>query len=802
MVHSRFSPVLAALLALPVPIITSSVAHGDSPTVEVPPVTCDASDRCQLTGQVVDKQTGTPIAGAFISAGDTDDSTSALTDERGIFVLEGVPRGRVEVAVVADTYEPFVVRAYASDRSEPLKLALTLDAEAAGEVVYLEDKAPNMAEPPSYELEGADIRVLPGSGNDALAALQSLPGVARVPLGLGGLVLRGASPRNNRVFLDGIEVPLLYHFGGLTSFMPSAMIDTMELVPGGFSSRYGRAQGGVVQLTSKPGRVDRWRVASQVSLLDAQVRAEGPGFGGGSWTMGVRRSYVDAVLNAAIPDDSDFNLTIAPRYYDAQLRYDVDLPSRNGVSHKLSAMVFASDDRMRFLSPGGGDDPEGEDDRFDYVSSFARASIRYQRNQGGVDFSLTPWIGIDESSLRFNGEGLTRKLMPYGGRATITRSYTDGYIAGGLDVQGARYAPDISGEPPPMPGMDMGEIDDSISNDTLWYTDTGFWLEGLYRFDDGKLGIKPGMRIERYGLTGEWVIDPRINISQKFTDWFSLEQAFGLFHQPPNLADMDPMFGNPDLRSAYSVQSSVGATIQPARGIKATVNGFFNEMDNLAVDVVTQATSAASPGSSLSGGVAAISREFTVEQFGNYAYQENVGAGRTYGLEVMFQAQGGAANKSGSFMTWLSYTYSRSLRRDDPARYFTFRPYVLDQPHVLTALGTVQITDNWRLGARIRYATGNPFTPVGDTYFDADDQQYRSIPGALLSQRLPAFFQFDVRIDRQWRRKWGTIGLFLDVQNATNRVNAEGVQYNFDFTEIQYTRGLPVFPSLGVEYIP
>ena len=48
----------------------------------------------------------------------------------------------------------------------------------------------------------------------------------------------------------------------------------------------------------------------------------------------------------------------------------------------------------------------------------------------------------------------------------------------------------------------------------------------------------------------------------------------------------------------------------------------------------------------------------------------------------------------------------------------------------------------------------------------------------------------------------GTLKLFLDVQNATNRMNAEGVSYNFNYTKRSYTHGLPVFPSIGLEYIP
>ncbi|HET7505702.1 MAG TPA: Plug domain-containing protein [Kofleriaceae bacterium] len=72
----------------------------------------------------------------------------------------------------------------------------------------------------------------PGAGNDALRALQSLPGVARTPFGLGGLALRGTAPHDTKVYLDGIEVPLLYHFGGIASFVPTGAVDEVTLEPG------------------------------------------------------------------------------------------------------------------------------------------------------------------------------------------------------------------------------------------------------------------------------------------------------------------------------------------------------------------------------------------------------------------------------------------------------------------------------------------------------------------------------------------------------------------------------------------
>jgi hypothetical protein len=225
------------------------------------------------------------------------------------------------------------------------------------------------------------------------------------------------------------------------------------------------------------------------------------------------------------------------------------------------------------------------------------------------------------------------------------------------------------------------------------------------------------------------------------------------------------------------------------------VTVYASKLADLPVDAVSSATPAAGSGQSASGGAASISRELADDQFGSYSFRENLGRGDDHGLELMVK------RISERWAAWLSYTWSRSLRTEDPSRTIGWHPYLLDQPNVLTALGTVQL-GSWRLGGRFRYATGNPITPVAGTFYDVDTERYEPIDGALLSARLPAFLQLDLRADRAWRRSWGTISVYLDVQNVTNRLNAEGVTYDHTYQQARYTRGLPVFPSLGVEYVP
>jgi hypothetical protein len=57
----------------------------------------------------------------------------------------------------------------------------------------------------------------------------------------------------------------------------------------------------------------------------------------------------------------------------------------------------------------------------------------------------------------------------------------------------------------------------------------------------------------------------------------------------------------------------------------------------------------------------------------------------------------------------------------------------------------------------------------------------------------------DLRVDRSWHLDFGRIALFLDLQNATNRSNAEGVSYSYNYSKTNYTQGLPIFPSFGLE---
>lgn len=725
------------------------------------------SDRATLRGSVVDRDTGLAVAGAIVATG----TIEVTTGEDGSFELAGVPAGWFDLVVVGDGYEPLVERVRLG---VPIRIRVVPSGELGdSELIVIEERRKLLGQTISYDVGRDLVRSLPGSGNDTLKSLQSLPGTARVPFGLGGLVLRGFAPRDTNVVLDGIEVPILYHFGGLASFYPSTMIESMELVSSGYGPRYGRGQGGLVDIRSRAGRSDRWAVGSEVSLLDASLRAEGPA-AGGNVSLGLRRSFIDAVL-AAVPTG---DLTLAPRYLDSQLRWQ----SRSG---KLTVLAFGSDDGIG-LGTGS--------DRLDARQSFVRAGLRYEDRRDDMELSVVPWVGFDRTSVVTDENRVIRSNVTAATRATVQRGLEDGFVAAGLDVQGNRYGYALDTDAPELPPGQMAPAQIAGSR---WAADLGMWTELLHRFANGKLAIQPGLRGDRFGLTREWVLDPRITFRQQATPSVVFTQSIGRYHQPVLATALDYQLPGEPIRASRAWQASAGVNVvSKMLGGDVTVNAFGATLRDLPVDVISGATPIAAPGSAAAGGVGAASRQLTEEQFGSYSYQASRGRGRTYGLETLVR------RRVGQIQGWLAYTYSRSTRAGDPWAPASYAPYVLDQPHVLTALATAPIGPRWRIGARVRYASGNPITPTVGSYIDTTTQEYVPLSGSVLSERLPAFFQIDVRIDRAWQRSWGTLKLFLDVQNVTNRVNPEGVTYNFDYSSKQYTRGLPIFPSLGLEYTP
>jgi hypothetical protein len=152
----------------------------------------------------------------------------------------------------------------------------------------------------------------------------------------------------------------------------------------------------------------------------------------------------------------------------------------------------------------------------------------------------------------------------------------------------------------------------------------------------------------------------------------------------------------------------------------------------------------------------------------------------------------------------ISYTLAYA-ERDDPELAGTsntmyidhgFRPFELDQRHNLNLIASRKL-GLWRLGGRIQLVSGTPYT---------DPVTLTNPYPPLFAENLPMFFQLDLRADRTWKRDWGLINFYADIQNATNYTNVEAreqvmpdADHPNGYNELH---GLPIAPFIGFEFVP
>jgi hypothetical protein len=719
-----------------------------------------------VRGVVVDERTEAPIEGALVM-GLYD---SAHSDQDGGFAL-AVGAGEHHLIVSAPGY---AMRSVAVDRLHRIELVESHEViQVEGTVPRPRRRPPPPAPPPPerpagqrYELSTAELRILPGTANDALRAVQILPGVARLPYSFGGVVMRGTSPRDNAVYLDGIEVPIAFHFGGISSFYPSNMLDGIEVQSGAIDAEYGRAQGGVVEMTSREPRGDRWRTGGSVGLLDTAVISEGP-YRGGAILMGFRRSYLDIVMAPFVSED-----TPLPSYYDAQIKWTTGSAAHGG---KWSPMLFLALDYLHAITPK----PDREDES-SVTSFFVRAALPYERTWGPLSLRFVPWLGTNQLHFtsRVNNvvEKFKRPAYPFGTRVDLTREYRWGDIRGGLDLQGGHLSHFQAGL------GHKGDILEQVNGETTAdWIDSALW--GETRFLLGRLDVKPGLRVEHYGLSSETVLDPRLALRLPLGDGVALRETLGRYHQPPTPGDLDPNGGNPMLKSSYFDAATLGVEVQ-RDGWSGSLTGYYSEGNRLGLRV-ERAIDFENLGS-----LGPTFAQLLEKQLGLSFYRVNEGRARNMGLEVLFK------RSTKRWFGLVSYTLSRAQRTEltgasQQAR--VWRPFDLDQRHNLNLAGSVALT-SWRLGARVQAVSGTPYSPVVRVGME------KQIVDPW-SARLPVFFQLDLRADRIWKRCWGTINLYFDIQNATNRRNVEGRDVD-DFGLPSDIRGLPLLPFIGVELIP
>ncbi len=722
----------------------------------------------QLAGRLLGRDDEQPISGAqvVLSSSEREISLSEATDEKGAFLFEELPPGSYTVTVFAEGFESIDAQEQlvADQVTEVVyRLELSGDVEAFSAVARV---PPPPREVTRRVIEKQQLTRVAGTRGDPLRTVEIMPGVSRPPFSGGQLIVRGSSPRDTQALFEGIPIDLLYHFGGLTSFVHPRLLDSIEFFPGNFSARYGRGMGGIIEVRAADPAYDRVHGVADVNLIDSSLLIEVPVVEQRAGiTAAIRRSYVDLILESAGSafEDDTFDLVAAPVYWDYQLVGSARLSDRDD----LRLMGYGSEDSFAILfdQPAGSSEVTGQldlslkshrfhgtwerrmSDRLDQELDFAVGTLDLHFGFGEeIDFRLEQlWlIGRAEWRLR-----LSPKVR----------------LIGGLDMLGGPGKVTYMGPPPLQTegnqergSLNNQQMAEAAQEYSLYYP--ACYLESDLTL--GKLRVVLGSRLDYFNMIQKWAFDPRVASHYSLTDQVELKAGVGMFSQPPEGFELSRELGNPDLDPNRSLHLSTGVDYSPLEELTLGVEGYFKYLFHRVVGT----------------------------ERGQEPYYLNDGIGRIYGVEISAVLQ-----PKGRIFGYLSYTLSRSERRDrdNPWRLFDY-----DQPHILTASATYRLGRGWELGGTFRLVSGNPITPIEGGVLNLDTWDYWPVNGPPNSARSAMFHRLDVRIEKLWTFTDWKLALYLDVQNAYNASNQEGLVYDYRYRQSAELNGLPILPVLGL----
>jgi TonB family protein len=736
-------------------------------------------------------ETNEPLAGAeVVVTGPGGELFRATTDAAGRWEVEGLSPGNYRVRAGAAGYElRESVEEVVAGEATDVTLRLSAELEEGFAVTVRGERPPR--EVTRRTLERREIDRIPGTSGDALRSIQSLPGVARPPGLAGLLIIRGSAPQDTEAFIDGATMPLIYHFGGLSSVVPTELLDKIDFYPGNFSARYGRRMGGIVDVslrepdTSCTGPygapTDRrgcYHAMAQVDLIDARFLVQGPLGPVEGWTFaaGARRSWVDAWITPVL-EEAGAGVTSAPVYWDYQVIAETK-PARNA---RLSLRAFGTEDRLKIVIK----DPFASDPALGGNLTFGTAAHRVQalyEDKLSSDVELRTMFAVGRDSVDFSIGNFFFDLVIYPilARSEISATVTRGFVLNaGMDFLAAPIEFAVRAPPPPRPGEPnpgpFASRPPVESRGEVFGFRPAWYLEGELQ-PSARLRAVPGVRLDYARDSGRADFSPRLNarydlLNRDLDDAprTTVKGGVGVFHQPPEFQETDEVFGTPGLLSNRAIHYSLGAEQELSRQIEVSVEGFYKDL----AELVTREPS----------------------ERGGFRYH-NRGTGSVIGLETLLKYK-----PDRRFFGWLAYTLSRSVRQDGPDA--PERRFFFDQTHNLVMLGSYRLGRGWEFGARFRVVTGPLSTPLLrppslPALYAADAGAYVPLQGEPYSRRLPLFHQLDLRLDKRWQFADWRLSAYLDIQNVYNHQAVEAVIYNYNFSQEAYQTGLPIIPSIGL----
>lgn len=704
--------------------------------------TANAQTTEKVIFRVMEKGTGRPIP-----------RVEVVTEKGKLFTDR---QGNIEVELSQQTplefYRPGYQKAKVTPEqwltANPYNLFLLPTAPTDNEVLVRGVKRPEVSR---KKLEIEEAKAVAPRGDPAQVT-KLLPGV-QSGLFSPQITVRGSEPDDTLYYIDGIQVPFVYHGIGGISVVPEKLLDAVEFSAGGFGSQYGDATGGVVTLGSKPQIPEEPYTQAKINIpFFAGIYHERPLSENEAISASIRQSYLGYFVETLMEDSG---VVIVPVFYDSHLRY---IKTDGGTTTKVLAL--SSLDGLKAVLPSGGD--ESGNLKFDVRTYFGALGLEHSQSiGGGWAYSIVPQVvfskvttEVIDSFVRIRGPQY-RFPLEFSKRIEGSEKLFVGIEAEYSDVDVDILAPRVN---PDDPFVDFEEAPIVESSTNVQEQQYAFWSSVDWRI--GSVVLTPGIRAFHATQVNRSGWDPRLSGRWELSKQVRAKAAVGLYTRKPQPQESDENFGNPDLSFERSVHQIIGW--ERDWGQKWTMELQF--YDKRWFDVV---------------------RSDPVLRF------NNDGERKSRGFELFLRR-----NRTEKMFGWISYTYSKTEERENTAG--IWGPSEVDQTHVLNVVGNYALSGQWSLGGRLNYHSGDRYTPVSDAVYNADYAKYqpRYQDNARFAERLPDYYQFDIYNVYDFLYDYWKLKLRTGIEYLSFSRPAFGVDYNYDYTEETFLTGLPPIPYI------
>lgn len=759
-----------------------------------------------VSGFVRDAETAEPLP--YVNIVLEGSSRGTTTDERGYYVIKKLPPGNYTLQISFIGYE--LVK-------EPLELAADLELRRdidlqpenlqGQEVLVTADRTrfEKSVEVSRVNLSSRELEAVPAFVEaDVFRSIQMLPGVVSQNDFSAALVVRGGSPDENLILLDGIEVYNPYHFGGIFSAFNTDAISNAEFQAGGFPVRYGGRLSSTLEISTKEGSpqggmMPRWwpldnyfdlsHGSINVSLLSSKVFLEGPLHQGG-WIFSARRTYFDQVAEA-LNRMNDTIPTIPYYFYDFQGKLHIQITPK----HRLDINgYFGSDDLTLNFSTGGG-----ERTQYDFDLNWIWGN---QTNSIVLKSVINPSLFAETMLARSIYEfdvNFTQTVTDTNGNVSesdfvITNTLTDVTFDERLDWK-------VNEEHRVQLGLEHKELDFAFKfeNDGIPFFNqiqkpdlTAFYLQDTWSIGP-LLNVQLGFRTTKYSESDRLWTDLRAGIKYRMFENTALKFSTGNYTQFIFTSNNDddllrivdfwlpvPDYLDPQqaLHFIAGVEQWIGNGNQVS--VEAYYKPYLNVLDNNPLQKIWDEED-----------------DFIA------------GTGLAYGIETIWKRSSGRLNG------WLSYTYSHIEKRIDldsngevEEEKGEVYPPKYDKQHNFKLVANYDISKKHRMGLSWTISSGQPYTPVvgsmfggsGDEGFSQPYLNQNDISGPRNSEFFPQYNRGDVSYSRDIRFLNLDGEFQVQILNVLNHFNV--LLYQWDHSEqpviVTATSMFPIMPTVGV----